>query len=208
MSTTEAPASSPAGSLAPSGRSARISVCVFCGAKSGHDPAYLTIAADCGRALAERGWGLVYGGGHVGLMGALADAALAAGGEVLGIIPTGLLLREEGYRALKHLEVVPDMSVRKQRMVEQSDAFLILPGGFGTLDELFEVLTLRQTRYHAKPVTMLNYRGYYDGLLKVCDEFVGAGFVSPVDRGILVHDHALEPLLDHIARACASPAPG
>lgn len=182
----------------------RISLCVFCGARNGHDPAHAALAAACGLAIAERGWRLVYGGGHVGLMGALADAALQAGGEVLGIIPQGMLLREQGHRGLTQLEVVPDMSVRKQRMVEQSDAFLILPGGFGTLDELFEVLTLRQTRYHAKPVALLNHRGYYDRLLRVCDEFVDAGFVGATERSMLRSDPTLEPLLEHISDSCAS----
>jgi uncharacterized protein (TIGR00730 family) len=179
---------------------------VFCGARSGHDPAHRALAVDCGRAIAERGWRLVYGGGHLGLMGAMADAVLQAGGEVLGIIPQGMLLREQGHRGLTQLEVVADMSVRKQRMVEQSDGFLVLPGGFGTLDELFEVLTLRQTRYHAKPVALLNHRGYFDSLLRVCDEFVAAGFVGATERNMLRHEPTLEPLLEHIAQSCVRPA--
>ncbi len=184
----------------------RVSLCVFCGARSGHDPAHVAVAAACGVAIARRGWRLVYGGGHVGLMGTLADAVLQAGGEVLGIIPQGMLMREQGHRGLTQLEVVPDMSVRKQRMVEESHAFLVLPGGFGTLDELFEVLTLRQTRYHAKPVALLNHLGYYDSLLRVCDEFVSAGFVGAAERAMLRHGPELEPLLDHLALSCIQPA--
>ncbi|MFM7568829.1 MAG: TIGR00730 family Rossman fold protein [Betaproteobacteria bacterium] len=152
----------------------RFSVCVFCGAKPGLDPIYAELARAAGRAIAERGWQMVYGGGRVGLMGVAADAALAAGGEVIGVIPEGMLVREQGHRSLTRLEVVPDMAVRKTRMIALSDAFLTLPGGLGTLDELFEVLTLRQVRFIDKPIALLNANGYFDRLLAMCEGFVQA----------------------------------
>ncbi len=178
--------------------SAGRSICVFCGAKAGLDPEWVRLARVCGVAIARRGWRLVYGGGRVGLMGELADAALAAGGEVLGIIPQALLSREVGHAGLSRLEVVPDMAVRKTRMVETSDAFVTLPGGLGTLDELFEVLTLRQTRYHTKPIGLLNARGYYDPLLRACAAMVEAGFVSPADLECLRVADDIEPLFEEL----------
>ncbi|MCX7203813.1 MAG: TIGR00730 family Rossman fold protein [Burkholderiales bacterium] len=129
----------------------RLAVCVFCGARPGSQPRFLELARRTGTAIARSGATLVYGGGSVGMMGALADAALQAGGEVIGVIPSALVAREVGHAALTRNEVVADMQVRKQRMIELSDAFLTLPGGLGTLDELFEVLTLRQLREHDKP---------------------------------------------------------
>ena len=178
-------------------------ICVFCGARPGFDPAHAELARQTGAAIAGRGWRLVYGGGRVGLMGALADGALAAGGEVIGIIPEALMARELAHRGVTDLQIVPDMSVRKQRMVERSDAFIALPGGFGTLDELFEVLTLRQTRYHAKPVRLLDPDGYYDRLLAMCEGFVQAGFVPEKDLPLVRRERAIEPLLDGLFRALA-----
>lgn len=174
-------------------------VCVFCGAKTGHDPKWAAVARLVGAAIARRGWRLVYGGGRVGLMGVLADAALEAGGEAIGVIPQALLDREVGHKGLTRLEVVSDMAVRKVRMVELSDAFLALPGGLGTLDELFEVLTLRQTRYHAKPVAVLNQDGYWNSLIAACREMVAAGFVAPADLDCLIVEDQIERLLDAIA---------
>ena len=156
-------------------------ICVFCGAKPGNDPRYVSGAREIGREIARRGWRMVYGGGRVGLMGECADAALAAGAEVVGIIPDGMLAREQGHRGITRLEVVPDMSVRKQRMIQVSDAFVALPGGLGTLDELFEVLTLRQTGYHGKPLALYNQDGYFDPLIAACRAFVEAGFVLERD---------------------------
>jgi len=176
----------------------QFSVCVFCGAKPGHDPANSALAQAAGRAIAERGWRMVYGGGRVGLMGIAADAALAAGGEVIGVIPEGMLAREQGHRSLTRLEVVPDMAVRKTRMIALSDAFLTLPGGLGTLDELFEVLTLRQVRYIDKPIALLNPAGYFDRLLAMCEGFVQAGFVAPGDLQALLHDSDLDRLLNRL----------
>jgi len=176
----------------------RPAICVFCGAKPGFDPKWVAGARATGRAIAERGWRLVYGGGRVGLMGELADAALAAGGEVVGIIPQALLAREVGHRGLTRLEVVPDMAVRKVRMVEISDAFVALPGGLGTLDELFEVLTLRQTRYHDKPMGLLNQDDYWMPLLDACRRMVDAGFVAAPDLDCLKVDGRIDGLLDSL----------
>lgn len=178
--------------------SAGRSICVFCGAKPGFDPEWARLARACGGAIARRGWRLVYGGGRVGLMGEMADAALLAGGEVVGVIPEGLLSREVGHAGLTRLEVVPDMAVRKTRMVEMADAFVTLPGGLGTLDELFEVLTLRQTRYHRKPVGLLNARAYWDPLLRACTGMVEAGFVSTSDLDCLLVADDIETLLERL----------
>ena len=156
------------------------SVCLFCGAKPGLDPFFRELARRTGRAIAERGWRLVYGGGGLGLMGAAADAALEAGGEVVGVIPEGMLAREQGHRSLSRLEVVPDMAVRKTRMIALSDGFIALPGGLGTLDELFEVLTLVQTR-KAKPVPILLYGSSYWKRLFNFEVLLDEGAISPGD---------------------------
>ena len=174
------------------------SVCVFCGAKPGLDPRWAQLARDCGAAIARRGWRLVYGGGRVGLMGELAEAALAFGGEVVGVMPEALLARELGHSGLLRLEVVPDMAVRKTQMIELSDGFIVLPGGLGTLDELFEVLTLRQTRYHRKPIGLLNAGAYWEPLMRACDAMVEAGFVSPPDLQCLQVADDIETLLDSL----------
>jgi len=178
-------------------------ICVFCGAKPGFDPAHAELARAAGAAIAARGWRLVFGGGRVGLMGALAEGALAQGGQVTGIIPEALLARELAHRGVSDLRIVPDMSVRKQQMVEASDAFIALPGGFGTLDELFEVLTLRQTRYHAKPVRLLDPAGYYDRLIAMCEGFVEGGFVSQADFELVRREQSIEALLDGLFTAYA-----
>lgn len=175
------------------------SVCVFCGARPGRDPKYLQAAREAGAAIAARGWRLVFGGGHVGMMGALADGALAAGGEVIGVIPERLVERELGHKSITRLEVVPDMAFRKARMIELADAFIALPGGLGTLDEVFEVLTLRQVGYHAKPTGLLNLDGYFDHLLAACGSFVDRGFVDPRDFERILIAPAIADLLDQIA---------
>jgi len=180
---------------------ARKWICVFCGAKSGADAKYVEAARETGRAIASRGWGVVFGGGRVGLMAALADAALAAGGEVIGVIPRALMAREPGHTGVSRLEIVVDMAVRKQRMIELADAFVTLPGGLGTLDELFEVLTLRQIGQHARPVGLYNLDGYFDTLLAACREFVARGFVLPGDIDFLVQEPRIEPLLDRLFKA-------
>lgn len=154
------------------------SVCVYCGSRTGAQPAYAEAARAVGRTIGERGWRLVYGGGAVGLMGIVADAALAAGAPVFGVIPRSLQAREVGHRGLTELQVVETMHQRKQLMAEAADAFLALPGGIGTFEELFEVWTWRQLGYHAKPVGVLNTAGYYDGLLAFLASTVRQQFMS------------------------------
>lgn len=183
-----------------------LAICVFCGAKPGNDPKYTRLAETVGRALAQRGHRLVYGGGNVGLMGALANGALSAGGQVTGIIPHKLLERELAHKGIQQMEVVPDMATRKDRMIAISDAFLSLPGGLGTLDEMFEVLTLRQIGYHNKPSALLNLDGYFSPLVAALHSFVASGLVDrrEVDR-LLVADDA-RVALDQLESASAAPA--
>jgi uncharacterized protein (TIGR00730 family) len=151
-------------------------LCVYCGASGRGDPRHRDLATELGRMAAERGVGIVFGGGHVGMMGAVADGALAAGGRVTGVIPRHLLVREAGHRGLTEMIVVESMHARKQRMVELSDAFCILPGGLGTLDEMFEILTWRQLELHDKPVVVLNYDGFWDPLVNLLEHLIGAGY--------------------------------
>ncbi len=183
--------------------SAAPTLCVFCGAKSGNDPRWVVAAFDFGVAVARRGWRLVYGGGRVGLMGALADGAISAEGEVIGVIPAGLMDRELAHRGVARMEVVTDMAARKQRMIEVCDAFVALPGGLGTLDELFEVLTLRQIGEHAKPAALLDQQGYWQPLLGACRSMVDAGFVHPEDLSSLIVESAASELLEALERAIA-----
>ena len=161
------------------------SVCVFCGASPGARPIYHEAAAKLGRHIAERGLTLVYGGGAVGLMGVVADAALAAGGEVIGIIPQSLERAEIGHKGLTRLEVVDGMHARKARMAELADAFIALPGGLGTLEELFEVWTWGQLGYHAKPLGLLEVDGFYARLTDFLDHLVAERFVREQHRAIL-----------------------
>jgi uncharacterized protein (TIGR00730 family) len=154
-------------------------VCVYCGSRSGSDAAYASAAGEVGRLIGEQGWGLVYGGGNVGLMGIVADAALAAGARVTGVIPRSLVAREVGHSGLQSLHVVDTMHERKQLMAEHADAFLAMPGGIGTLEELYEVWTWRQLGYHAKPIGLLNVAGYYDTLLSFMATSVEQGFLGP-----------------------------
>ena len=161
------------------------SVCVFCGASIGATPAYREAAIALGQAIARRGLTLVYGGGAVGLMGVVADAALAAGGEVIGIIPQSLERAEIGLKGLTRLEVVDGMHARKARMAELADAFISLPGGLGTLEELFEVWTWGQLGYHAKPLGLLEVDGFYARLTDFLDHLVAERFVREQHRAIL-----------------------
>ena len=160
-------------------------VAVYCGSADGNDPAFRAEAAKLGKAIATAGLGLVYGGANVGLMGAVADAALAGGAEVIGVLPQLLAGHEIAHRGLTRLETVATMHERKARMVALSGAFLILPGGYGTLDELLEILTWSQLRIHAKPCVLINTIGYWDGLLSFLDSTVGAGFLKPENRKLL-----------------------
>jgi uncharacterized protein (TIGR00730 family) len=160
-------------------------VAVFCGAADGTNPAFVAEARALGAAIAAAGLGLVYGGACVGLMGAVADAALAAGAEVIGVLPAVLTGRELEHTRLTRLELVPSMHVRKARQVELADAFLVLPGGYGTMDEMIEVVTWAQLGLHAKPCILINTAGYWDGLLAFLDTAVAAGFVKAKNRGLV-----------------------
>ena len=157
---------------------ARFSVGVFCGSRTGSDPAFAVLAAALGTAIGRRGWRLVYGGGEVGLMGVVARAALDAGGTALGVIPQRLLDREVGKRDLTELRVTATMFERKADLIREADAFVALPGGLGTLDEILDVLTLRQLGYHAKPMLLLDHEGFWRGFAAVVTQFVAAGFAE------------------------------
>jgi len=175
------------------------SICVFAGSGAGTRPAYGAAAEALGGAIAARGCRLVYGGGRVGLMGVLADAALAAGGEVIGVIPEALLRKEVGHEGLTDLRVVQTMHQRKALMSELSDAVVALPGGLGTLEELFEILTWAQLGIHAKPCGMLNAEGYYDDLLRFLGQTVDRGFVRREHRDMILAAAEPEALLDLMA---------
>jgi hypothetical protein len=162
-----------------------ISVGVFCGSSSGDNPRFGDAARDTGRAIARRGWTLVYGGGRVGLMGVLANAALEAGGTVVGVIPRFLYEWEVGHDGLTRLEIVETLTERKQRMGELSGAFLSLPGGIGTLDELFEAWSWAQLGLQPKRSALLNVAGYYDGLVAFLDRATASGFMKPQHRALL-----------------------
>lgn len=161
------------------------SIAVFCASASGSKPAYLETARDLGSAIAERGYGLVYGGATVGTMGAIADAALAAGGRVVGVIPGVIIDLEIAHRDLTELHIVGTMHERKALMAERSDAFVALPGGYGTLDEFVEILTWAQLRIHNKPCVMVNVGGYYDPLLEFFDRAVEEGMLKPQNRSLI-----------------------
>jgi uncharacterized protein (TIGR00730 family) len=161
------------------------SVCVYCGSRRGNNSRYAAAAQAVGQEIGRRGWRLVYGGGRAGLMGLVADAALAAGAPVIGVIPQSLMDREIGHAGLTELHVVQTMHQRKLLMAERSDAFLALPGGIGTFEELFEVWTWRQLGYHDKPLGLLNVDGYYDALLSFLGQTVTEGFVAPPQHALL-----------------------
>lgn len=160
-------------------------ICVFCGSRRGNPSAYGRMTEKLGRLIGEGNHRLVYGGGRVGLMGLLADATLAAGGEVTGVIPGSLMEQEVGHESLTRLEVVSGMLARKQRMIELSDAFIALPGGLGTMDELFEVLTWSQLGMIHKPTVLIDPDGYFQGIRDWLDRAVEAGFMDPAHRDIL-----------------------
>jgi uncharacterized protein (TIGR00730 family) len=174
-------------------------VCVFCGSATGLDPRHREAAAAVGRLLANRKIGLVYGGGAVGLMGVMADAALEEGGDVIGIIPHGLAVREVAHQGVTDLRVVPTMHARKAMMNELSDAFLALPGGYGTLEELFEVVTWAQLGIHHKPIGLLNVAGYFDPLVAFLDQATAAAFIRSEARRLLIVGAESAGLLDALA---------
>ena len=175
-------------------------ICVFCGSNAGHNPIYRIEAEKVGRLLAARGTELVYGAGNIGLMGAVADACLEAGGTVIGVIPEALVGKEVAgrvvdHRALTRLEVVDSMHTRKARMAELSDGFIALPGGFGTFEEFCEILTWGQLGFHVKPMGLLNINGFYDPLLAMFDRAVSDGFLRPQNRAMALADTEIETLL-------------
>ena len=178
-------------------------ICVFCGANVGRDPAFTVAAVDLGAAIAGSGHDLVFGGGRVGLMGALADAALAAGGRVTGFMPQALVDREVAHLGLTELVVTESMHARKAGMCDRADGFIALPGGYGTLDEVLEILTWNQIGVIAKPVAFLDVDGYFDLLFRFLDDAAEAGLVMPAHR---VMAQRATTVADAIAIACG-PAP-
>ena len=172
---------------------------VYCGSATPADPRFIASARAAGAERARRGSGVVYGGGRLGLMGAVADAALAAGGEVIGVIPQALVGLEVAHRGLSELRVVETMHQRKQLFTDLADGFLTLPGGTGTMDELWEALSWAQLGYHAKPVGLLNVAGFYDGLLAFNATMAATGFLRPQHRALLLADDDLDGLLARMA---------
>jgi uncharacterized protein (TIGR00730 family) len=174
-------------------------ICVFCGSNSGTNPAYAAAALKLGQLVAARGSTLVYGGAKAGLMGIIADAALAGGGQVIGVIPRGVIPKEIAHAGLTELRTVASMHERKALMEQLSDAFVAMPGGFGTLDEFFEILTWAQLGLHRKPCGIYNVNGYYDRLLAMLDHSMQEGLLKPQHRRLIVADDNPEALLTHLA---------
>lgn len=174
-------------------------ICVFCGSSTGNRPAYKQAAQAMGEAIARRGLGLVYGGGNIGLMGMVADATLAAGGEVIGVIPRFLVDKEISHDGLTQLHVVDSMHDRKALMAELANAFIALPGGYGTLEEFCEILTWAQLGLHQKPQGLLNVKGYYDPLLQLFDRAVTEEFLRSELRSLVLESPSPEDLLDLLA---------
>jgi uncharacterized protein (TIGR00730 family) len=174
-------------------------VCVFCGAQPGHDPVHADLAAALGRAIAARGLGLVYGGGKVGLMGIVADAALKAGAEVIGVIPEALMDRELGHGGVTELRVVPSMHVRKAIMNDLSDGFVVLPGGIGTLEESVEIQSWAQLGIHRKGLVYLDVDDYWAPFFALLDRMSGAGFIRPQHAGLALRAATPEAALDALA---------
>jgi uncharacterized protein (TIGR00730 family) len=173
-------------------------ICVFCGSHAGHDPIYRSAAEELARVLVERGVGIVYGGGSVGLMGALADTALAAGGQVYGVIPQALAARELAHADLTELVVTADMHARKATMARLSDAFIALPGGYGTLDELFEIVTWCQLGLMHKPIALLDVDGYFEPLVRWVERATAEGFVPAEDAALLQSSSDPRRLVDEL----------
>ena len=176
-----------------------LSLCVYCGSRTGDRPEFAAAAREVGDWIARNGWRLVYGGGRAGLMGLVADAALAGGAEVIGVIPTSLMQRELGHSGVTELHVVETMHQRKQKMAELSDAFVALPGGIGTFEELFEVWTWRQLGYHDKPIGLLNLDGYYDLMLSFIGHSARCGFIDSRQQVLLQVHTEVSALLDALA---------
>lgn len=174
-------------------------ICVYCASNPGHNPAYINLAASLGRLLAERGQTVVFGGGRVGLMGALADAALNAGGKVIGVMPHALVQREAAHRGLTKLHIVDSMHERKAMLAELSDGFIALPGGIGTLEELFETWTWAHLGVHNKPIGLLGVADYWQSLVQFLDHVGQEGFMRPNTREALLIDDDAQHLLDRMA---------
>ena len=172
---------------------------IYCGSATPADVRYIELAREVGETLARRGIGVVYGGGKAGLMGAVADGALSAGGEVIGVIPTALVGRELAHRGCTELHVVETMHQRKQAFTDLSDGFITLPGGVGTMDELWEAVSWAQLGYHANPVGLLNAFGYYDGLIAFNRHMAETGFVRIAHRDIIIAAETLDDLLERMA---------
>lgn len=170
-------------------------IALYCGARTGHDPTYVTLAHQVARTLAQRGIGIVYGGGNIGLMGAIAEAAIEHHGEIIGIIPGSMVEAELAHHGITRLEIVTTMHQRKARIEELADAFIALPGGYGTLDELFEIITWRQLELHNKPIGLLNHQGFYDSLIHWLDRATTDGFVPTKNRQLLHISHDFNTLL-------------
>jgi uncharacterized protein (TIGR00730 family) len=181
------------------------SVCVYCGSRNGVRPAYRALALRLGTAIGQRGWQLVYGGGRAGLMGAVADATLAAGGTVVGVIPDSLMTLEVGHAGLTELHVVQTMHQRKQMMAERSHAFIAMPGGIGTFEELFEVWTWRHLNYHDRPLGLLDAEGYWVPMLQFLHHAVAEGFMGDDQMAMLHSDDQVDRLLDTLAAQAGDP---
>ena len=190
---------SPASNPAPQSASS-LSICVYCGSRAGIRPAYQALALALGTAIGQRGWQLVYGGGRAGLMGLVADATLAAGGRVIGVIPESLMQLEVGHVGLSELHVVQTMHQRKQKMAECADAFIAMPGGIGTFEELFEVWTWRHLGYHQRPLGLLDAEGFWAPMLAFLQHAVAEGFMSAGQMAMLHTDTQVQALLDRLAR--------
>lgn len=184
------------------------SLCVYCGSRFGDRPEYRQAATDTGRLIAQTKGRLVYGGGRVGLMGTVADAAIEHGAPVVGVIPDALMRREVGHAGVQELHVVQTMHERKMLMAERSDAFLALPGGIGTMEELFEMWSWQQLGYHDKPVGLLNVAGYYDALIRFLDEGLARDFMSPQQHKALLVDDDLPRLMERLHAAAMAARPG
>lgn len=175
-------------------------ICVYCGSSNGTRPSYIQAARALGTSLVRRGIGLVYGGSNVGLMGALADTVLAQGGEVIGVIPESVVIREVAHTRLADLRVVGSMHERKALMAELADGFIAMPGGFGTLEEFCEIVTWVQLGLHRKPCGLLNVDGYYDGLLSFLNHAVAEGFIRTEYRSVVLTDSEIDGLLEKISK--------
>jgi hypothetical protein len=174
-------------------------LCVFCGSSHGANPAYAEAAKNLGGELARRGIALVYGGGNVGLMGVIADGVLASGGQVIGVIPEALMAKELGHKGVQDLRVVKTMHERKALMAELSDGFIAMPGGIGTFEEFFEIVTWAQLGFHSKPCVLLNVNGFYDPLLRLIDHAIAESFVKLKQRDLVLVEPDFSKLLDRMA---------